>query len=511
MNNSMNGTLRDRPAPVVIVGGGPTGLAAALELARQGIDVRVFDKAQSANTESRGTGLQARTLELLELYEATDEILRQANVAKAFITYRNGEQRGHIDFTLAPSRFAGSPALPQAITEGVLRQKLADAGVSVEFGVEVQSVSLENDGCVITAKTAEGEFRCVADWIIAADGARSVVRTLLDLPFDGVSYPEGWGLMDADLDWSFPNDAVRIFRGDGPQQFVAVPLGGRRYRVQLDHRAEALQADPPTLEEMQAALDRYAPVPGKLSNMSWHSAFRVHRRQVVSYRHGRILLAGDAAHIHTPAGAQGLNTGIQDGINLGWKLALVASGKASPALLDTYEAERKPIAAGVLQLAEVLARNPDAMLGDGSTPPEVLAARVGQLLVNYRDGPLGQGGSRRAGELVAGDRLPDLILEQGPLYHQLRGARVTVAVVGSGTDIADLQSVWGEHLRFWRMEEIDPEGRLAAALGMTEGAIVIRPDAYLGLVVESPTPSAVVGAWLADSLMLHPHAQLEAV
>ena len=489
---------------IVIVGAGPTGLATALELRRQGAQVRILDKATTPNTESRGTGLQARTLELLNVYGVTEELIRRANITNAFVTFRNGEEIGRIDFSLAPSRFAGSPALPQAITESVLRDRLAEMGVAVEYGADITAVDQDSDSCTVRGLGPDGEaFVIDAGWVVASDGARSGIRTMLNLPFDGVSYPEGWGLMDATVDWPLPSNEVRVFRGDGLQQFVMVPLGGDKYRVQLDHRAADVEAAPPAVEEMQAAFDAYVPVTGKISAPTWASAFKVHRRQVVSYRHHRVLLAGDAAHIHTPAGAQGLNTGIQDGINLAWKLALVAAGRADQALLDSYQAERKPIAAGVLQLAEVLARNPEAMLGDSSVTPAQLATRVGQLLVNYRDGPLGDAAGQKGGQLVAGDRVPDVTIAGRSVYRYLLAGGITVAVIGQQTDVDALEARWGGDVRIWRMDADDPEGAFAKEIGITQGAVVIRPDAYLGAVVEGPAPSDEIGRWLSDALCLN--------
>lgn len=489
---------------IIIIGAGPTGLATALELNRQGAQVRILDRSATPNTESRGTGLQARTLELLDVYGVSDTLVERANMTKAFVTYRHGEEIGRIDFTLAPSRFAGSPALPQAVTERVLRERLAQDGIAVEYGVQITAVEQDADTCVVRGVRPDGDpFVATAGWVVAADGSRSAVRTMLDLPFDGVSYPEGWGLMDATVDWSLPADEVRVFRGDGLQQFVMVPLGGDKYRVQLDHREAAAEAMPPTVEEMQAAFDAYVPVSGTVSAPTWVSAFKVHRRQVVSYRHGRVLLAGDAAHIHTPAGAQGLNTGIQDGINLAWKLALVAAGEADQALLDSYQAERKPIAAGVLQLAEVLARNPEAMLANRSVSPSLLATRVGQLLVNYREGPLGEATGQGEPRLVAGDRVPDVTIGGRSIYRYLRAGGVTVAVFGQDVDVAALEANWGSKIRIWRMDSEDREGAFAKALGITGGAAVIRPDAYLGAVVESSAPSEEIDRWLSDCLRLH--------
>lgn len=488
---------------VLIVGAGSSGMATALELRRHGVEVLLVDAAAEACTESRGTGLQPRTLELLDLHGLSDELVARGNRIDAWISFVNGAEVGRIDFWRANSRFSSAPALPQAITESVVRHKLSALGVDVLWQHEVVAVDQSDTGVVATLRTPDGVLEIAADWVVGADGARSTLRTLIGLEFEGISYPEVWGLMDVTLTSGLPRDEVRVYRLDGPQQFVLVPLGGSNFRVQLDHRPAELAGVLPTIDEMQDAFLRFTGDNGRLSDPSWASAFSIHRRQVVTYRGGRVFLAGDAAHIHTPAGAQGLNTGIQDGLNLGWKLALVTLGRATPALLDTYESERRPIAAGVLELAEVIARRPDALVGGGALDPQTLANQVGQLRVNYRAGPLG-GQGRDGGEIEAGDRLPDVEVDGASIYHWLRSCGVVVALFGDDLDTASAQrslEETGLSIDVWRCAASHP---LAQALGIAAGAAIIRPDAYLGLVIDDEPVAAAAAAasWLTRELHL---------
>lgn len=504
MNHKLN--TRGERRSVVVVGAGSTGMATALELRRHGVDVTLIDAAPSPCTESRGTGLQPRTLELLDIHGLGDRLLALGNPIRAMTTFRHGVEVGRVDFTLTPSRYNLSPALPQSRTEGVLRDRLAELGVTPCWGHSLSGLQQDGNGVHAQVQTPDGEVTLSADWLVGADGARSAARRLLDLPFEGMSYPEGWGLLDVTLQWDLPGNEVRIYRLDGPQQFVVVPLGGTNYRLQLDHRPDARAGQRPTLDEMRDAFERYTGQRGTISDPTWASAFNIHRRQVVAYRRGRVFLAGDAAHIHTPAGGQGLNTGIQDGLNLGWKLALVARGEADASLLDTYEDERKPIAAGVLELSEVLARRPEVLMGDGSITPTALATRVGQLLVNYRGGPLGQP-ARGPGRLGAGDRLPDVLVDGRRSYHAIGDARVVLALVGTGpataaaadalrTRLPAMASVW----------QLGADAELAQAIGLAEGAFAIRPDGYLGLVAEGLPQAAAdtVLDWLATRLLRRP-------
>lgn len=489
-------TIHRERCSVVIVGAGSTGMGAALELCRHGIKPIIVDASPRAQRESRGTGIQARTMELLDLHGVSERIKEIGNPVTAFVSIKNQQEVGRIDFSLIPSRYRCAPALPQYRTEGALRERLAEYGVTPLWDHRLTNIVEQDGSVIVTLENPREMVEFEADYVIGCDGARSTARKLIGLPFEGKSYPEGWGLLDVTLNWDLSCDEVRVYRLDGPQQFVVTPLGGTDYRVQLDNRPPELAGLPPTLEEMQDAFARFTGSTAKISDPVWASAFNIHRRQAVAYRAGRAFLGGDAAHIHTPAGGQGLNTGLQDGLNLGWKLAMVVNGHADPSLLDSYEDERKPIAAGVLELAEHLARNPDALLTRTDVAPVALATRVSQLLVNYRSGPMGQE-SRGEGCLVAGDRVPDVEIDGQSIYRAGRGPGFILAVFGAGEAVLKQIELPGQApVQIWTLPA---DSVLAEAIGGSPGAAIIRPDGYLGHVADGPAEQAAKAAleWLA--------------
>ena len=477
-----------------IVGAGSSGMAVALEACRHGLRPVLIDGSPKAQMESRGTGVSARTLELLDLHGVSDAIVSQANIISYFITYLNGEEESRVDFSQIDSRFSRSPALPQYLTEGVLRKRLADYGVEPLWDHRLLNLEQSGDTVLVTVENSREVVQFEAKYVVGCDGARSTTRKLIDLQFEGAPFAEGWGLMDLRLEWDENHDAVRIYRIEGdPQQFVLTALGKDYYRIQIDCRSGATALQPPELDELRAAFKRFTGKEAKLSDPIWNSAFNVNLRQVVSYRSGRVFLAGDAAHIHTPAGAQGLNTGIQDGLNLGWKIAMVVQGQAKPDLLDTYEEERKPIAAGVLALSAGLASEPARMIGQDRASQKHIANRMGQLLVNYREGPLSQE-ARAASGLAAGDRIPDVELVGKSIYKQLGHPGFTLALFGE-MDVEKLIEASPVPLK---IIEFGSNSEMAAAIGGNPGAALLRPDGYLGYVGDGLPASAAARAiaWL---------------
>ncbi len=337
-------------ASVVVVGAGPTGLTAAVMLADADIDVVVLDGlAEGANT-SRAVALHARTLEVLRELGIADE-LRDRGLEVPRFTLRDGGHRlGTISFAGLDTDYPYVLSLGQQITESVLLTRLRKAGGDVHRPYRVTAVRGDDTGVTVEyADAAGGSGAIRADYAIGADGMHSVVRDQAGIGFTGDTYPESFVLADVRMDWPDSRDQLTLQLSRAGITVIA-PLPDEtpdRFRVVATvDRAPEL----PTLADIQAILDARRPG-ARIRELLWSSRFRVHHRVAETYRAGRILLAGDAAHVHSPAGGQGMNTGIQDAALLGTLLARVLRGE-SPDLLDTYEARRRPIALGVVALTD---------------------------------------------------------------------------------------------------------------------------------------------------------------
>ena len=299
--------------------------------------------------------------------------------------------------------------LPQDKTERLLRARVTELGGVVETRTELTGLAAGGDAVTAAVRGPGGQAETItAGYVVGCDGAHSRVRRELGLTFHGQPYPQDWLLADVLLDWDLREDATHaFFRPDG-LPMILFPMRGHRWRLTLPFAGDR---DPqaPTLEEIQRLTDQRAPRPVTVSDPTWLACFRSHRRSASAYRRGRVLLAGDAVHIHSPAGGQGLNTGIMDAHNLGWKLALVAAGRAPDALLDTYGAERRPVAEEVLRLTHALVhygtlthpvrrRVRDMVVPALGRTPVIqrrAARRMSQVYVSYPPGPLVRQGRGR--------------------------------------------------------------------------------------------------------------------
>lgn len=437
---------------VLVVGAGPTGLALAVQLTRFGIRYRIVDALTDRRRESRAIVVHARTLELLDTVGLAEPL-----VARGRRGVRVRLHLGTADVTIATpdriqlpgTRFPFALFVSQYETESLLAEWLAAHGATVERGctAALQHAAEDNHACQLTHD--DGRVEIVrARFIVGCDGAHSGVRHTVGIPFDGDAYPQRFLLADVDIDGAIEGDALHAFPGAGGA-LVVLPLGGPRpWRVIAIDPATSPGADGAplaevTLEDLQACGDRVTGRALHFRNPAWLTRFRLHHRQAATYRRGRVFLAGDAAHIHSPAGGQGMNTGIQDAWNLGWKLALVIRGAAREALLDTYHAERWPVGRFLLRFTDRLfaigsravtarpaaARVRNALLRwvlprlASSSRLRVRAFRViSQLGIRYRRSPaVREGLPSLAGGPRAGDRVPDTPLdgEDGPTLHQL--------------------------------------------------------------------------------------------
>ncbi|MBR0649388.1 monooxygenase [Roseomonas terrae] len=484
---------------VLVVGAGPVGLTMACELARHGIVCRIVDKAAEPLRFCRAIGVTPRTLEVWEDMGIAQEMID----AGLWIT---GQRliipgRPPVDTTrdLSDLPFA-TLGLPQYETERLLTRHLARHGIAIERGVALETLEQDPDGVTVrlSGAAAPERFR----YVIGCDGAHSAVRRALGIAFEGEAMPMTFMLGDihmaTDLPYGMALMAIRPHEDAAPDLFVAIPLPEPgRFRVSMlapdgigEGTGHGLQSEMagPDLAALQAVADDLLPDRPVLSELRWSSMFRISMRLAAKYREGRVFIAGDAAHIHPPTGGQGMNTGIQDAYNLAWKLAAVTAGRAPPALLDSYEAERRPVGEDVV--ARTLAASMN--LGRGGPKPDRLEDT--QLLVNYRGSAWVRDDGGADGP-PAGDRAPDAggLRRHGvgfPLrvFEMLRGTE-PVLLLHRPADSDALPRVAG--LRVVAVTEApeadrygvtllqDATGDFAAVYGAAAGAWLVRPDGYV--------------------------------
>ncbi|TDR94954.1 FAD-dependent monooxygenase [Enterovirga rhinocerotis] len=340
---------------VLVAGAGPVGLTMAAELARYGIAVRIIDASPHQTETSKALVLWSRTLELMDRMGCTAPFLDAGLRARGAAIRSDGALLGTPRFDAIASAYNYALMIPQRDTERLLTDHLRSLGVEIEREVELTGFTARETGVEATLRHVDGREEVVqADWLIGCDGAHSTVRHGLGATFAGSAQGDDWLLADIRIEGpkAPPSDELSIhFHPDGP--FVVFPLPGGRARVvaPVGKSDPSRPRDAPTLAEVQALADARAGGGFRLTDPVWLSNFRINERKVADYRYGRVFLAGDAAHIHSPAGGQGMNTGMQDAINLAWKLAMVVRGSADPVLLDSYSAERSAVGDMVLRNA----------------------------------------------------------------------------------------------------------------------------------------------------------------
>ncbi|MEH3142306.1 MAG: FAD-dependent monooxygenase [Mycobacterium kyogaense] len=479
---------------VLVVGAGPTGLTAAVELSRLGVSVRIVDRAPHPASESRALAVQARTLELLRVRGVGEQMLPLGNQVRAAALHAGGRDLAQVELSRMPSAFNGILMLAQSETERLLTEQLSRQGVKVERGVEVVSVRNDASSQSVSAvlRSAEGaEEHVEAQYLIAADGPHSTIRTALGVPFPGRILPHDYVLADLHIAGPVPEDEVSIFLARNG--FVAVfPMGHGRFRMMATDPSGVLaRGSTPTVGQMQELFDRTVGVPARLHGVNWSSQFRINSRAVPEMRSGRVLFGGDAAHVHSPAGGQGMNLGIQDMINLSWKLAMVLDGRARQELLDTYSSERLPVIRKVLRFTEIGTRvfnstNPLVHALRIRMAPRALArdavqnaaaSMFGQLSAGYRGDALADGAGG-LGALRAGDRVPDV----DGRYDALDLGALTLFAGADAGAVVDVARAWDGVVRV--RDGVDAQGWL-----------LVRPDGYLA-AAGGPSDGPVLETWL---------------
>jgi 2-polyprenyl-6-methoxyphenol hydroxylase-like FAD-dependent oxidoreductase len=451
-----NASTHTSETDVLVIGAGPVGLMLACELQRRGIACRIIDKVSDFPQTSRANAFQPRSMEVLDSLGVADQILARGYPAHGVSVRQGNHELFRFETTLDqsghPAPHPDQPyrsivAVNQAEVEGVLRARLGALGGQVERQLELRSFAETPSGVIaeVTGPTPDVVEQIAAKWLVGCDGAHSNVRQLLQLPMEGKEYPERLILGDVHVEGDLPQGVMTMWLNDhgllGAVPFREPGLWRLMAVVTPDAQGNVPQA---SVELFQRLLvERAGDTTTKLGEAVWLSNFIVHHRMVPHYRKGHAFVAGDAAHIHSPSGGQGMNTGIQDAYNLGWKLALVVSGRAPEALLDTYEAERLPVARHVLKetntnqqlgiahswMAEFLRNH--VVFPLLSTPAvrhrlvDFWLKRGSELDVNYRSSPLSEQHSHFGSGPRAGDRAPDgqLLDEAGAqtsLFAQFR-------------------------------------------------------------------------------------------
>ncbi|WP_419706862.1 FAD-dependent monooxygenase [Promicromonospora sp. NFX87] len=492
---------------VLIVGAGPTGLMLAIELARRGVVPRLIDASPSDHKESRAVAVAAKTLEALDDNGIAEDLIEQG-IPLRTIKFNQGDSfLTEFDLTTVDSPYPMSLCLPQWRTVDLLRRRAEELGVTIEWNTRLTSCEPGEESVTAEIEAPDGRTaRHQVGWLVGCDGAHGVVRRSTGIGVQTKDLDRGFVLGDVHTGWDLPRDRFHVYFS--PTGVLALfpmpPVQDDLWRV-LASTPDANPPRPPELKHFAEYVAERTPLDAAVSNLEWSSAFTAREGLADEYRSGRVLLAGDAAHHHSPIGGQGMNTGMQDAYNLGWKLALVARGQVAPALLDSYATERRPIARSVLDSTSTSTRVATArtflsrrarrhalyLLGKLDAVQRRFASAIGDHEFSYRDSPLVSehwdeslptrwGGHDHTGP-AAGELAPDAYAENGSgpvaLRHLYRGL--------------------GHHLVLFAADVTDPT-TLATWKADADAAMAGRGSAHLLTRVHVP-PGAPRGA-LADPL-----------
>jgi 2-polyprenyl-6-methoxyphenol hydroxylase-like FAD-dependent oxidoreductase len=513
----------------LVIGAGPVGLTLAAHLHHHGLACRIFDRNPTPSDKSKALVLWGRTLEMLDDLGIVGDFVNTGRFLNAARLHGGGRTLVRISMTPIGTEYPRPLMLAQSETERLLTEHLQRVGIGVERSVELTDFTDHGDHVVAVLRHADGHEESVrCDWLLGCDGAHSTVRKKLGLEFTGEAEPNDWILADCRVEGPIPQDELSLFwHHKGVLAFF--PFADRcRVIADMGLARAASHPPDPSLTDVQVIVNERGPAGVRLSDPHWLSGFRIHERKVADYRRGRAFLAGDAAHIHSPAGGQGMNTGMQDAWNLAWKLALVQSGRARPSLLDSYSQERGAVGEMVLRNAGRLTRvatlrNPFGqflrnrlvgLLGHLSAFRRAFVRTLSEMTVHYPHSPLNgeSSGTNWASDGIRpGDRFPEtrlrepqtgreqrlLLLLRGPQHHLLMlPAKPEAAAQQVGDDLRQrVETAYAglirvhlilpgdslpDHRRGFASVWLDPDGSVRRLLGARETALaLVRPDGYL--------------------------------
>jgi 2-polyprenyl-6-methoxyphenol hydroxylase-like FAD-dependent oxidoreductase len=513
----MTGMTSTITTEVIIVGAGPTGLSLAVQLARYGVAFVIIEKNEGVTPYSRALGVHARTLEIYEQMGLAAPAIKQGTIAGKVRMLEKGAVVGEVDLSHIGEGLSPYPfllVLEQSENERLLYEHLRQQGRNVSWRTELQSLSQDDDGVTVVACDSEGEAQTIhGKFLVGCDGPKSPVRHALGLSFAGSTFERLFYVADVQIDWAFSHDALHLcIATNGVVAFFPM-RGEKRWRI-VGAFPEGHKQDEGEIlyEEIEQRIKTEAELELEISHVNWFSVYKVHSRHVEKFSAGRCFLAGDSAHIHTPAGGQGMNTGIQDAYNLAWKIALVLKGTAGRHLLDTYDEERLPNAERLLQTTDRMfniAAGSDWLLNVIRTtvfPPmakfilslDVIKKRffplISQIGIKYRESVLSDHDGDGEFAVKAGDRMPYFLVDGKSIYEQLHAPRFHLLTFtgAADNDESEADETANDDAGMCDRQDLRIDSQVTEAFGAVASfSVLLRPDNYIAFIARGHSPSRV--------------------
>lgn len=489
---------------VIIVGAGPTGLMAAVQLARYGINFLIIDSKSGPTEQSRAIVMTARSMEVYQQLGISDTAIEQGRFIQQMAIYVKGKEKANAqigEFGKGKTDFSYMLAFEQSRNEKLLFEKLRSYGQTVSWDTELLRLTKQNDLFEVDVKQLNSEEKITAKYIIGCDGARSVVRHSFDFSFKGGTYENKFYVADTVLKWD--RDPNTLVLCPSRKNFCGFfPMGGSNsHRIVGSIPKSLIDKEDINFADMESAIKEAVVFPLEIEKMNWFSIYKLHHRSVQKFNDGNCFLAGDAAHIHSPAGGQGMNTGLQDAYNLTWKLALVIKGVANEKLLSSYNEERLPFAKWLLKYTDrafsimtstnlfiswlrntVIPLFVKLFLGKPAVKSRIFNS-VSQLQWSYKDCSLSKNSSSQKLKFTAGDRLPYILLgqEKQSVYKLLTAPVFHLLVIGAAKPVLqpnEMIKIIELGIEEWKEK------------GVTKPLfILVRPDNYIGLIADEMNDS----------------------
>ena len=501
---------------ILIVGAGPTGLALACQLIRYGVDFVIIDKKETTTPYSKAIGVQARTLEIYEQIGLADKLIDLGKIAERATMFAGGKIRGQVEFRGLGAGLSPYPyvlIVEQGKHEALIYDFIKSNGKDVRWQTTLESFTQNANGVTATLADQNGQTETIsAKYLIGCDGAKSPVRHALGLTFEGSTFERLFYVADVEIDWEFEHGGLHVFLMRNSLLAVFSMSGDRQYRIVGTFPEEFAKDEGDVLyEEIEERIRLDAEIDFDITKVNWFSTYKVHTRHVNKFSEGRCLLAGDSAHIHTPAGAQGMNTGIQDGYNLAWKLALVLKHGSAENLLGTYNEERLPNAKNLMQTTDrffnlVASPNPLLVFARMFIFPYVanlmfsldsvkrfVFPRISQIAINYRGRSLSK--THGSFKVEAGDRMPWFEIDGSSIYDRLHEPGFHLLLFLDGKiDVPplprDLMQRW---IGLIDTHIFSTNETVTKAFGTNKPFFVLlRPDNYIGLISDAFSPDLIV-------------------